>query len=116
MAGQKVLRITGLGSDPVAASATFHAEWLMHIAQVMDQGPESLVLIFELADHTHRDWQLAVVRSLARTHSPVRVNAVAGEADSVAAALLYLEAAPGITGQYLMLDSQGAGDAVASLA
>jgi hypothetical protein len=76
---------------------------------------EDLVLILSPADHTHRAWRLAAVQGLARELAPLRVNAVASnDPAAIASALAYLEAAPGLTGQYLPLDGIGAGDVIAS--
>ena len=80
---------------------------------MLDGSAPSLTVIFAAADHTHRGWRLAAVQALAREHAPARVNAVAGgNATSIAAALAYLDAADGVTGQYLVLDDLGAGPVV----
>ena len=86
------------------------AEWLPRIEALLAGGESPLTLAFPPADHTHRAWRLAAVQALARAHAPLRLNAVAAADEvAVAAALRYLEAAEGITGQYLVLDSAGAG-------
>jgi hypothetical protein len=55
------------------------------------------------------------VQTLAREAAPLRVNAVAGsDPAAIEAALAYLAAADGVTGQYLPLDSAGAGAVVMS--
>jgi hypothetical protein len=78
---------------------------------------EDLVLIFPPADHTHRGWRLAAVQSLARDHAPLRVNALASDDPAaIESALTYLEQAEGLTGQYLTLDSLGAGTVLNSAA
>jgi hypothetical protein len=108
------LRIEALPAEPLAAAATFHAQWLSRIeAQIVSRDTHEegfeLTLVFSPADHTHRGWRLAAVQSLARAHAPARVNAVASDDEAaVAAALRYLAAALGITGQYLPLDGTGA--------
>ncbi len=76
-----------------------------------------MAIIFPPADHTHRAWRLAAVQTLAREHAPLRVNALASaDPAAIESALAYLEAAPGLTGQYLTLDSLGAGDVLTSAA
>ena len=62
----------------------------------------------------HRGWRLAAVQGLAREHAPLRVNALASDDElAIAAAHAYLASADGVTGQYLPLDSHGAGEVVA---
>jgi hypothetical protein len=99
-----LVRIGVLPDEPLSAAARFHAEVLPRIAPVT----EPLTLVFGPADHTHRAWRLAVVQGMARRLAPIRVNAVAS-VDEVAilAADTYLSQAPGVTGQYLPLQSAG---------
>ena len=53
------------------------------------------------------------MQGLAREHAPRRVNGVASDGEpAIAAALTWLEAAEGVTGQYLPLDDEGAGAVV----
>ena len=107
------LKVQLLPDLPSAAAAAFHREHLPRAAALLDGGAPSLTVIFAAADHTHRAWRLAAVQGLAREHVPARVNAVAGgNAASITAALAYLEAADGVTGQYLPLDDLGAGPVV----
>jgi len=102
----QVLRVEGLPQEAVAAAAEFYAQF----APQALTGQGDLVLVFAPADHGHRGWRLAVVQNLARAHAPRRVNAIESEdPEATARALAYLEAAPGVTGQMLRLDSQGAG-------
>jgi hypothetical protein len=109
-----VVRIDGLDADPLAAAA-FHAVWLPLLSPAGDG--EDLVLIFSPADHTHSAWRLAAVQGLARAHVPARVNALASADEAaIAAALAYLAAAVGVTGQYLPLDGAGAGPVLSSAA
>jgi hypothetical protein len=106
----RVLRVAALPDDALAASARFHEQDLPAAQAALAKG-EDLTLVFAPADHTHRGWRLAAVQGLAREHAPVRVNAVAGDDEAgIAAALRYLEGAPGVTGQLLPLDSIGAGE------
>ena len=107
--------VTGLPDLPSAAAAAFHRDWLGR-AQASLEG-DNLTLVFAPADHTHNGWRLAAVQMLAREHAPRRVNAVASDDPAgIAAALDYLGAAGGITGQYLPLDSAGAGAVVSTAA
>ena len=112
MATQAVIAIAGLGDDPLPAAATFHAVWLPKVEVALAAKPDDLVLVFDPADHTHREWRLAAVRGLARAQAPRRINGLAGEGAAVGAALAWLDRAPGVTGQYLALDGAGAGDPV----
>lgn len=96
----RVLVVEGLPAEPLAAAADFHARILPQIGTAQ----EDLALVFPVADHTHRGWRLAAVQALARAHAPCRVNALAGGGqEAVEAALAYLAAAPGVTGQVLPL-------------
>ncbi len=127
--------IGALPAAPLKAAATFHAEVLPLIENAMiapraseaaaaetdvpvahdalpaeGRADDSLLLVFAPADATHRGWRLAVVQSLARAHAPLRINAVASnEGAAILAAEAYLDAAPGVTGQYWALDGKGAG-------
>jgi hypothetical protein len=140
------LDVTGLPDLPSAAAAVFHGEWLgkaqallrplsfrggvgggacpdgtaltdMPHSNPSPEGEGLLVLVFPPADHTHSAWRLAAVESLAREQAPRRVNAVASADEAaIAAALAYLVKAEGVTGQYLPLDSAGAGAVLSSAA
>lgn len=104
-----LFRVGPLPDAALAAAARFHGEVLPRVLAELARG-EDLVLVFAPADHTHRGWRLAVVQQLAREHAPLRVNGLAAEDDAaVAAAEAYLASAPGVTGQYLPLDGNGAG-------
>ncbi len=103
------LEVTALPEDPVAASAAFHGDWLERAEEALGLG--DLLLVFAPADHTHRGWRAAVVASLARKYASARLNAVASnDRAAIAEAERYFAAAPGVTGQYFALDSNGAGD------
>jgi len=105
-----LLRVGALPPAALAASAQFHAEVLPMVLSALARG-ENLVLVFAPADHAHRGWRLAAVQQLAREHAPQRVNALAGDEEAaIAAAADYLDRAAGVTGQYLPLDGNGAGD------
>ncbi|MBU6267990.1 MAG: hypothetical protein KGN34_10645 [Sphingomonadales bacterium] len=108
-----VLPVGALPESPLAAAAAFHAEALPRALALLAHGATPLTLVFAPADHTHRAWRLAAVQALAREHAPRRVNAVASaDPAAIDAACRWLEAAPGITGQLLPLDSHGAGTVV----
>jgi hypothetical protein len=100
----KAVRVGGLPEGPLAAAAQFYAGVVPGLTVA-----EDTVLVFHPADHTHRGWRLAAVQQLARDHAPIRVNALASDDEAaIAAALAYLETGPGVTGQYLPLDGNGA--------
>lgn len=105
-----LLRVGALPDEPLAAAAAFHAEVLPRAIQATAGADALLVLLFDPAGHPHKDWRLAAVRALAIAHAPLRVNALEGDDEAaIAAAMAYLERAPGVTGQYLALDGTGAG-------
>lgn len=105
-----LLRIESLPEGVLEAAAQFHAEVLPQVRAALAAGGD-LVLVFPAADYTHKGWRLAAVQQLARDFAPIRVNALAGSDEAaVAAAVGYLAEAPGITGQLLSLDGNGAGE------
>ena len=107
------LAVPPLPELPSAAAAEFHHMVMPQAAELLSGEVQCLTLLFAPADHTHRAWRLAAVQTLAREHVPARVNAIAGEGGAaVSAALAYLEAAEGVTGQYLALDDVGAGPVI----
>ena len=102
------LDVTDLPDVPSAAAAVFYSEWLGQVQAKLAQG--SLALVFPSAGHDHAAWRLSAVQTLARENAPARLNAIASDDPAaIAEALDYLGAADGITGQYLPLDSVGAG-------
>lgn len=108
---QKVLRIDGLPDSAVDAAAEFYRSWLPQVRAEVTENSASLVLVMPPAPHDHRDWRLGLARDLAREAPPCRVNIIAGgDPTAVAATLKYLEHAPGVTGQLLVTDGQGAGN------
>ena len=112
-----VLAVEGLPGDALAAAATFHGIWLPRVIATLAETREDLVLVFPPADHTHTTWRLAAVQSLARKAAPRRINGVASaDPAAIEAAERYLAAAPGVTGQILPLDGEGAGAVVHSAA
>jgi hypothetical protein len=106
-----VLAIEGLPAAPLAAAVAFHADWLALAQNAL--ADDDLVLVMPLAGYEHRGWRLAAVQGLARAHAPRRANIVESDDPAgIAAACAFLAASPGITGQILRLDSQGAGAVV----
>jgi hypothetical protein len=104
-----VFEVKSLADEPIAAAAQFYAKYLPLIEMALATGDGSLILVFPPADHTHRGWRLAAVQSLARAHAPSRINAISGADGAVIlAARDYLSHAEGVTGQYLLLDGNGA--------
>lgn len=109
-----LLRVEGLPAGTLEAAAQFHAEALPGIIAALGEGRD-LVLVFPAADHTHKGWRLAAIQQLARDAAPLRVNGLAGgDEAAVAAAAAYLAGAPGVTGQLLALDGEGAGEVLSS--
>ena len=110
------LQVSSLPELPSAAAAEFHRMIMPQAAELLSGEVQCLTLLFAPAEHTHHAWRLAAVQALAREHAPARVNAIAGGGRAaVSAALTYLEAAGGVTGQYLPLDDVGAGPVIQSL-
>jgi hypothetical protein len=105
----KRIAVDDLPGDPLAAASVFDQHWLPYAEETLAAG-DDLLLAFAPADHTHRAWRLAVITGLARKYTPLRVNGVAGEGAALGEAERYLAAAPGVTGQYLQLDGNGAGN------
>ncbi len=109
------LAVPPLPEMPSAAAAEFHYTVMPQATGMLSAGVQCVTLLFAPSDHTHRAWRLAAVQALAREHAPARVNAIAGDGDAaVSAALAWLEAAEGVTGQYLPLDDVGAGAVIQS--
>ena len=107
--------IQSLGSDPSAAAAQFYSQYLPLIEAQLAAVPGPLTILFPQVDYTHAAWRLAAVQALAREVAPQRVNAAAGDSHRARqAAVHYLEAAAGVTGQVLQLDDAGAGPALVS--
>ena len=108
-----LLRVGALPGEALAAAAQFHGHVLPGVLAA--RRGQDLVLVFSPADHTHRNWRLAAVQSLAREFAPIRVNALVSDSEAaIAAAVHYLDKAEGVTGQLLELDDIGAGEVVSS--
>lgn len=105
----KRVTVAGLPEAPLAAASAFHRDHLAGIEAILSGG-EDVMIALTPADHTHREWRLAFATGLARAHAPARANIVAGEGAVLDAFESFLAQAPGITGQYLEGDGQGAGD------
>lgn len=107
-----VVRIEGLPATALEAAAAFHADHLATVRHALESA-DSLVIVLPYAPHDHAAWRRAMVQDLARAYAPRRVNAVTGdgaEVIAIAAATAWLEHAPGVTGQLLDVDGQGAGN------
>ena len=107
-----VLEIERLPDDPLDAASYFYAEVLPGIREDLATAPQmNLTIVFEPAGHEQRGWRLAVVQELAREYAPSRINALeSDDKAAIHAAIAYLGDAPGVTGQLLPLDSNGAGE------
>jgi len=100
-----------LPDDPLAAAARFHAVWLPRILAALDGGEPVLTLVFAPAGLSHAGWREAAVQLLARERTPARINAIAGDDPAaIAATARFVAEAPGLTGHYLVLDGNGAGE------
>lgn len=99
-----------LPDDPLAAAAAFHAEVLPGVLMALHGSTDHLTLVFAAAGHPHEDWRRAVVATLARERTPMRINAIAGNDEgAIAGIAAFIAGAPGLTGQYLVADATGAG-------
>lgn len=104
-----LLPVGALPDDPLAASRHFHSDVLPALIIALDAAAGHATLVFGPADHRHEDWRRAVVTTLARAHAPLRINAIAGDDHAgIAATADYVAGAPGLTGQYLVVEGQGA--------
>lgn len=105
-----------LPDDPLAAAAAFHGEWVPRILAALEAGAGEagagvVTLVLPPAPFSHAGWREAAVQLLARERTPARINAIAGEDPAgIAATAAFIDAAPGLTGQYLQLDGNGAGE------
>ncbi len=110
-----LFRVGPLPDEALAAAAQFHAEVLPKVLDEIGNAAGTLTLVFAPADHTHRGWRLAAVQGLAREQAPLRLNAIESEDETaIAAAEAWLGSADGVTGQFLPLDSAGAGKVLCS--
>ena len=106
-----LFRVGALRHGALDAAAAFHSDVLPKVRESLGAQAEGFVLLFEPAAHEHRAWRLAMVQQLARDHAPHRVNAIESDNEvAIAAAHAYLAGAEGVTGQYMPLDSAGAGE------
>jgi hypothetical protein len=91
-----------LPEDPVAAAAWFYQRIVpqVHLADDSD-----VTVLFPGVTHAHEGWMRAAVQGLARAAAPRRINGVAGnEPGAIDATVDWLDQAPGITGQLLVVD------------
>lgn len=107
---QQSVWIEDLPESALEATEVFHSAWRERFETLLGKA-DDLAVILPGAPHDHLDWRKAAARDLARAHAPKRVNIVVGDDRSaIAAALAYLAAAPGVTGQVLPVDGAGAGN------
>ncbi|WP_374411506.1 Rossmann fold domain-containing protein [Novosphingobium colocasiae] len=101
-------------AEPLAAAAEFYTVDLPEVLDDCDiHSQHDVVIVFTPAPHEHRGWRLAAIQQLARDMAPRRVNALgSNDPDAIAAALVWLDRAAGVTGQVFDLDSAGAGSVV----
>jgi hypothetical protein len=105
-----LVRVGALPEGALDAAAGFHAQVLPQLREALAGSGEDLALVFAPANHEHRAWRLAAVQQLAREHAPIRVNGIeTDDEEALAAALAYVQNAPGLTGHLLRLDRNGAG-------
>jgi hypothetical protein len=114
--GQQVMQVYGLPAEPLDAADVFHdrvAPMLLETLSQLERDGD-LVILFEPAGPEHTAWRMASVQDFARAAAPNwRCNAVVGTGDAqIAQALTYLAAAPGVTGQILVLDGAGSPEAL----
>ena len=108
-----VLRIDALPAGALDAAGEFHATWIEQARALLQAEAASLAIVLPLAPYDHADWRRAAARDLGRAAAPARVNVIASdEPAAIASALTFLEGAPGISGLYLPLESEGAGSPV----
>ena len=82
------------------------AEFLAQIAPQVRAAAADVAIVFDPANHPHDEWRLAAIRQLARDAAPQRVNAATGpDGAALDDVLAYLAAAPGVTGQILIVDA-----------
>lgn len=97
-------------AEPLQAAAEFQGRIVPMVLAEVQGGARVLTLCFPPADHAHGDWRRALVATLARSIAPARINGLAADDEAaMAASLAWVEAAEGVTGQYFVLDGQGAG-------
>lgn len=107
----RVVEARGFPANPTDAATVFVQTAVPEVRAALEAGEDSVCIVFDPAEYTHRAWRLAAVQSLAREAAPARINGIAAaDGPDVPAAFAYLSRAPGVTGQYLQLDSQGACD------
>ena len=99
----RVVRVGELPDGALEAAAEFYARVLPLLSP--PRAGEDLAVIFWPAAYDHRAWRLAAIQDLARAAAPVRVNGIVGHDErSIAETLVWLEAAPGVTGQLLAVE------------
>ena len=101
------LHIANLPASATQAAKAYYAAWADKVEQAVLEAGGCLTLRFDPAARDHQAWRRAAVADLARGHAPIRINAVAGpQGPAFDQVVVWLENAPGITGQLLAVDSQ----------
>lgn len=104
----RVYTIECLADRPSEAAQQFYQHHWLALRAAIEQSAESLAILLPGAPNAHDDWRRAMVRDLARAHAPKRINAIGGGSpEARAAALAFVDKAPGVTGQYFPLDQDG---------
>ncbi|ARU16306.1 Rossmann fold domain-containing protein [Croceicoccus marinus] len=114
MSDEAVLEIELAGADPLAAAAVFHQHHLPQAVALVAEGCRSIVLRFDHAEPKPHRWREEAIAALARAAAPARVNAVAPalaapDEDAMRAAIAFLHANGGVTGQLLIAGTLGGG-------
>ena len=94
------------GADPLDAATLFHATILPALTALLEGG-DSLIVRFDHGEDKPHRWRREAIAALARAHAPLRVNAVApatvlADEAKIAAAIDFLSANEGVTGQLLI--------------
>lgn len=99
---QRVFTVTSLPASGLTASALFASDHLSEARAILSATDTSALAIhLPSAGPDHDDWRTAVARDLARAYAPKRVNVIGAAVGACLDDLLvYLENAPGVTGQY----------------
>jgi hypothetical protein len=107
------IEVGPLPADAPMAAAEFHARIQPQVIAALDGGAGLVTLVFAPADHDHDRWRLAAIQTLAAARTPARINGLSGlDPAAIAASEAFIAAAPGLTGQYLVLDGAGAGPVI----
>lgn len=101
----RTYQIDGLADRPSEAARQFYQHHWLGLREAIEQSAEALAILLPAAAVAHDDWRRAMVRDLARAYAPKRINAIGGGSpEARAAALDFVDKAPGVTGQYFPLE------------